>query len=103
MASVLFFVLTAPSGRPSIRLLLGFVMLALLLASIYNVLLRVSGLYSRLSSRQLRAVWLIGVILPLLLLMLQSTGQLTVRDTVTLGALFGLGLFYAGRLRQGRS
>ena len=103
-ASLLFFNLIPPAMSTQVRLvtvLIGFVMLALLFYGIVKLILLASGLQNRLRPLQRRAIILLGVCLPLLLIMLQSIGQLTLRDTLTMSGVFAVGVFYV--LRLGRN
>jgi hypothetical protein len=72
--------------------LLIFVALALLCMRIF----RWQGLPPGKSTR----LGLIGAALPTLLLVLQSLGQLTIRDFMTIVALFGITYFYLSRVTR---
>jgi hypothetical protein len=102
--SLLFFSLVPPAAPSALRLvtvLIGFVMLGLLLYGLLKLILVASGMQIRLRPLQRRAILLLGVCLPLLLIMLQSIGQLTIRDTLTLGGVFVVGIFYVLRIGRG--
>lgn len=92
--SLLFFSLVPPTSIPLVMLVVGFIMLGMLLYGIFKLILLVTGLQERLKPLQRRSILLLGVCLPLLLIMLQSLGQLTMRDTLTLSGLFIVGVFY---------
>lgn len=95
---ILFFILVPPTAVPLVMLVIGFVMLGLLMYALIKLILVLTGLQVRLRPLQRRSVMLLGVCLPLVLLMLQSLGQLTLRDALTLGGLFVIGVFYVLRL-----
>jgi len=102
--SILFFCLVSPTAIPLVMLIAGFVMLGVLLYGIVKLVLVASGLQTRLRPMQRRGVVLLAICLPLLLIMLQSIGQLTIRDTLTLGGLLVVGVFYILRFGKiGRS
>ena len=95
----LFFGLTNPTSTPALSIA-GFVVLVLLIASSLQLLLVITGLYDRLRPGLRRGIVISVVSLPTMLLMLQSIGQLTVRDVITLGGLFLVGIFYINRVRK---
>ncbi len=97
-ASFVFFNLVSPTAVPLVMLVVGFVMLGLLFYGVLKLVLLITGLQTKLRPMQRRAIVLLGVFLPLLLIMLQSLGQLTIRDVLTLGGLFVVGVFYILRL-----
>jgi hypothetical protein len=100
---LVFFTLTSPKAVPSVMLFAGFIVLATLLASIIKLFLIITGLERRLPVVYRRGILIGGTALPVLLLMLQSIGQLTIRDVLTLGILFLLSVFYASRIGRIRS
>jgi len=100
-ASLIFFNLVSPNAVPLVMLVVGFVMLGLLFYGVMKLVLMVTGIQTKVRPMQRRAIVLLGVFLPLLLIMLQSLGQLTIRDVLTLGGLFAVGVFYI--LRLGKS
>lgn len=69
-------------------------MLASLLFGLWRVVLVGLGLDQRLSTGVRRAVLGVGTGLPVLLIMLQSIGQLGPRDILTLSLLCVIGFFY---------
>ena len=93
-----FFSLTNPKTMPSFILLVSFV----ILAGFFYILglwgLDMSRLGIKLSPSYRRSVILTLTILPTLLLILQSIGQLTARDIITMGGLCIVGVFYIGRM-----
>jgi hypothetical protein len=85
---------TQPHSLPSIVLIAPFIVMFVGLMFIVAVLLawksgKVTAHHVRLGA--------ITATLPILLLILQSIGQLTVRDVATTGVLFVLGYFYMAR------
>lgn len=89
---VLFFG-TDPNKVPSFVLVIPFLLLFALLLSVFTFLLEKWGLSNYKSLR-------IGILcagVPLVLLVLQSIGQLTLRDVLVLAALFVLSYFYISR------
>jgi hypothetical protein len=97
---LLFFGFTTPKSVPSVMLIVGFLMLAALIYSFLKLVFIISGLNARMPSVYSRGIMLAGTLIPVLLLMLQSIGQLTVRDVLTLSGLFIIGIFYVGRVRR---
>ncbi len=100
LAGLLFFSFVSPTAVPLVMLVVGFIMLGVLLYGSLKILLLITGLNERLRVSRRRAIVLLGVCLPLLLIMLQSIGQLTIRDIVTLGGLFVVGVFYILRFER---
>jgi len=100
VAGACFFGLTSPRELPLPLLLVSFVVVGAMLYSAVRLALVAASLDRRLTSLQRRAVTGTLVVLPVLLLMLQSIGQLTIRDVVTLCLLFGIGFFYFERILQ---
>jgi hypothetical protein len=100
LLSVIFFGLTSPNIQPSVLLIVGSMALLILLYGLSSLILFMTGLGSRLSRGTRRGVIALSAVLPTLLLMLQSVGQLTVRDVLILSGLFVIGLFYIHRARQ---
>lgn len=94
---LLFFSLTNPKSVASVQLIVGFAVLAALCFCVWQLLLTVNSVRARLPRAHRRSIILAGTILPILLLMLQSIGQLTMRDVLTLVGLFLLGAFYVAR------
>ncbi|HJQ07852.1 MAG TPA: hypothetical protein VJ836_00035 [Candidatus Saccharimonadales bacterium] len=96
--SLLFLVIllltTQPRSLPSFLLILPF----LLLFSILSFTL--AGLFQKVGVSRRKSVRLgvLGSLLPVMLLILQSIGQLTLRDLLTMAALFCIGYFYFSRI-----
>lgn len=85
---------TNPQSLPSIALVLPFVLLFAVLASGLAFLLGLMGGSGRARLR----FSLLGGAVPVVLLVLQSLGQLTVRDALVIFALFVVAYFYVSRL-----
>lgn len=85
---------TDPTRLPSITLIVPFILLAIILWSSSFLILRSVGL-SRARSIRLGLV-IAG--LPVGLLILQSIGQLTLRDVIVIFTFFGIAYFYIARL-----
>jgi hypothetical protein len=98
LLGLLFFMLTNPSKLPPVALMIGFAILAGIVYSLLRLLGQVAGLHERLSEGRYRLLLGAGTALPVLLLALQSLGQLTIRDAITLVILFAAGFLYIGRM-----
>jgi hypothetical protein len=85
---------TNPRNISSAALITPFILIFLTLFFVSSYFLRLRGLTRR-------ADWAIAVFItvpPTLLLVLQSIGQLTLRDVATIVALFAIAYFYATRI-----
>jgi NADH:ubiquinone oxidoreductase subunit 3 (subunit A) len=85
---------TNPRNISSAALIAPFVLIFIVLFLTASYFLRLKGLTKRAS-------WIIATfiaLLPTLLLVLQSIGQLTIRDVATIIALFAIAYFYAIRV-----
>lgn len=91
---LLMLVTTQPASLPSLLLVLPFVLLFTAIWYFSFSMFQQSSM-SRLRSARLSLV-LAG--LPVSLLLLQSIGQLTIRDIITIFAFFALAYFYISRL-----
>jgi hypothetical protein len=90
---LILFMATEPTNVPSFILVLPFLLIFIVLLSLFSWLLQKRGMAGRRS-------WRIGALsaaIPVALLILQSIGQLTVRDILTIAALFSLSYFYITR------
>jgi predicted membrane channel-forming protein YqfA (hemolysin III family) len=96
-ASIIFFSAVNPQNVPPALLMVGFVLVVGILYSCLKLLARALRLQDRLRPGQYKGFLFTGTVLPVLLLALQSLGQLTVRDVVTLVLLFAIGFFYISR------
>ena len=102
VASLVFFALTSPKLLPPPMLIAGFIALGLFLYCVIKLIMIAMGLQTRQPAMYLRLTLLVGTVLPVILLVMQSVGQLTIRDIVTIGCLFGVGVFYVSRVRRSR-
>lgn len=94
---LLFMALFQPQHLPVEGLIIPFLLLFGALYSLWNLMaaLRVRyGQHTTLSHKHLGAVLCVGIVL---LLVLQSLGQLTLRDIITLIAAASLGYLYLAR------
>jgi len=90
---LLLFLVTDPNKVPSFILILPFLLLFVSLLLLVSVLLRWQGMGKARSIR----LSVVFSSIPLILLVLQSIGQLTVRDVLTMAVLFTLSYFYVSR------
>lgn len=93
---ILLFVLlsTDPQRLPSIILVSPFILLFVI---IFTGILFMLGAYAMTQQRKIR-IGLIGAAAPVVLLVLQSLGQLTVRDVLAILILFCATYFYISKL-----
>jgi hypothetical protein len=91
---LLFLLVTNPQSLPSISLVIPFVLLFIAIVCGLSYLLGLIGL----SSRSRLRFGLLGGSVPVVLLVLQSLGQLTLRDVLVILALFVTAYFYVSRL-----
>jgi hypothetical protein len=84
---------TQPDKMPSLMLVVPFILLFVVLWLGTAKMLQYAGISG---NRSMHAAML-GAGLAVLLLVLQSLGQLTMRDTLTTFALFAIGYFYLSR------
>jgi len=90
---LLILLFTDPKGLPSVVLIAPFLLLFVMLLLLISFMV---GKYGIGRSKRLR-IGLIGSSIPVLLLVLQSLGQLTVRDALAIFVLFGIAYFYIAR------
>jgi hypothetical protein len=86
---------TQPARLPSVALIVPFLLMFAILA--LSIALFLAWRHGGMQTKALRS-GTIGAVLPILLLVLQSLGQLTLRDALTLFALFGLAYFYMSKV-----
>lgn len=98
IVGLLFFMLTNPERLPPVALMIGFIILGGTIYCGVRLALRATGVHDRLKRGQYRVIVVAVTALPVLLLALQSLGQLTVRDTLTLVILVAGGALYAYRM-----
>jgi hypothetical protein len=91
---LLLLLTTDPQKLPSIALVVPFVLLFISLASGFGFLV---GLFGVSKKSRLRFGLLAGAV-PVILLVLGSLGQLTLRDVLVILALFVVAYFYMSRL-----
>lgn len=91
--SILFFAIN-PAGVPAFILVLPFILLFIILMSLFLYIFELKKGIETKKSIKLAALC---ASLPILLLVLQSIGQLTIRDTTTVSILFLLSYFYIAR------
>lgn len=91
---LLLLLTTDPQKIPSIVLVVPFVLLFIALASGLTFVL---GLFGMSLRTRLRFGLLAGAV-PIVLLVLQSLGQLTLRDVLVISAFFVVAYFYMSRL-----
>jgi hypothetical protein len=90
---LIIFMATDAKRVPSPILMVPFVLLFVLISSLVSALLRWQGI-------ALAKSWRIGLIfagVPIVLLILQSIGQLTVKDVLTIAILLAVSYFYVSR------
>ncbi len=87
---------TDPSRIPSVLLITPFLLIFTILVLLVMVVLRWQGL-SMLRSLRLA---IMSAVLPTLVLVLQTLGQLTIRDLLTIAALFAITYFYLSRITK---
>ena len=106
IGAAVFFGSTNPSAVQPAILMVGFGWIAAIVCCLVIFILRATGLKSRIERSgkvRYRAV-LVGVtLLPVLLLAMQSTGQLAGRDLITLAVFYAAGYFYVSRIQAGTS
>jgi hypothetical protein len=93
-----FFALTNPKNLPPAVLIFGFVILLGIMYSLASLIARAAGLKERVSKGQYNGILTGATVLPVALLALQSLGQLTIRDIVTLGVLSVAAYLYISRM-----
>lgn len=92
---VLLLCTTQPERLPSAVLIVPFALMFVVLA--LTVALAIGWRHGGIGSKEIRA-GCTAAVLPILLLILQSVGQLTMRDALTLFALFGIAYFYISKV-----
>jgi hypothetical protein len=101
-AALVLFLVTNPQSVPSYLLIVPFILLYILFLDIFNTLL-MRNIRSLNSKSNRKRLYLAGTIaaLPVILLALQSIGQLTARDAITLVVLIFVLGFYVNRVSFG--
>src|SRR5882757_9421300 len=93
---LLLMISTEPARLPSAVLVLPFLLIFSLILLVFVSVLRWGGLAMASSLR----LGLMAASLPMLILVLQSLGQLTLRDLLTIVALFAITYFYLSRVTR---
>ncbi len=98
----LFLTLTDPKHLPSVLLIIPFVLLLLILYQAAITIFKLANdsgnsLGGKPSVVRPRLVAGLAAVFPVLLLLLQSIGQLSLRDVITVGAIVMLAYFYMGK------
>jgi hypothetical protein len=86
---------TQPARLPSVILIVPFILMFAILA--LTIALLVAWRHENMIVKSIRFGCMVAL-LPILLLVLQSVGQLTLRDGLTLVALFGITYFYMSKV-----
>lgn len=89
---LLFLFVTNPETVPPVLLIVPFVLLFISIAGFVPLLL------GRLAGRRVTKVGAVVAAVPVVLLVLQSLGQLTVRDMLAVVVLVSVAYFYISRL-----
>jgi hypothetical protein len=90
---ILLFTTVDPNRVPSFMLVLPFILLFILLVSFISFFLQQQGVDGKKGIK----IAALCSCLPMLLLVLQSIGQLTMRDVLVVLLLFGLSFFYISK------
>lgn len=101
-ALLLFMVLTKPAALPVVVLIVPFILLFIALMSLWRLLQAIGAHYLIGRSPKGERLGIIACISVVLLLILQSLGQLTLRDSLTVIALATIGYLYIIRSRPER-
>lgn len=91
---LILFIGTDPNKVPSFILVLPFILLFALLFLLISLFLQEKGVSRAKSVR----IGMLFAAIPLILLVLQSIGQLTIKDVLTIAALFAVSYFYISRV-----
>ncbi len=97
-----FFALTSPESLSSPILVAGFIIIYAAVYLTIRLVLRITGLSGALSPPAQLIICAGGAGLAVVFLAMQSIGQLTLRDVITISILFGAGSFYFLRARRVR-
>jgi hypothetical protein len=98
-AGLIFFAASNPKNLPPAALIIGFLIVAAIIYSFIRLVARLFGWREKWSKTHYAGLLVVGTSLPVLLLALQSIGQLTPRDVITLVVLFVAGYIYASRIK----
>ena len=100
LADLLFFGIVSPRDAASPLLFVGFILLGLSSGIVWYGLLRLSRIMVGLPKRGIRRLTLGLTLTTVVLLALQSIGQLTVRDGFVILVLLGIFWFYSSYYRR---
>lgn len=89
---LLFLFVTNPETVPSVLLIVPFVLLFISIAGCVPLVL------GRVAGQRVARAGVVAASVPVLLLVLQSLGQLTIRDILAVAALVSVAYFYVSRL-----
>jgi phosphate/sulfate permease len=103
VTAAIFFASTDPARVPPAVFMIGFGLLLGIVYCAVRLISRLGNLKTRLTPAQYTGFVFSATAVPVLLIALQSLGQLTGRDAVTLLVIFGIGYFYISRMSAGRS
>ncbi len=97
---LMLFTLTNPQSAPAVILVVPFILLYVLFLYTFNVILKrnIKSLSTRENRRKRVSIAAIIAALPVMLLALQSIGQLTTRDVITIVILITVLGFYITRI-----
>jgi hypothetical protein len=87
---------TQPTRLPPVMLAVPFILIGTVMVLVFHAAFRWQGMNRAKSIR----LSLIGTSLPMLVLILQALGQLTLRDLGTIVAIFGIAYFYLSRISK---
>lgn len=93
---LLLMIFTQPTRLPPAFLAVPFLLIGAILATSFVAAFRWQGMSMAKSLR----LGLMGTSLPMLVLVLQTLGQLTFRDLFTIVALFAIAYFYLSRITR---
>jgi len=96
---LLLFIATEPAGLPPPFLILPFV----LIFTLMFVLFMSAFQWRNVPTGRAVRLSLMATALPMLVLVLQALGQLTIRDLLTIVALFAIAHFYLSRITNRQS
>lgn len=89
---LVLFVTTSPETIPSFMLIVPFILIYVALVAVLTL-----ALMYKFSGRHALRRALVIAIMPVFILVLQSIGQLTIRDVLTVTILLAVGYFYVSR------
>lgn len=93
-----FLVFLNPGGLPVVLLIVPFLLLFVALYLLWQLVRRIRVVYFAYDGTVHRHLGAVVCSTLVLLLVLQSLGQLTLRDVITVGIIIGLGYIYLGRV-----